>query len=223
MTLNVLEAVRREAPDAAVLLAGSGEVYGAPEALPVTEDARLRPQNPYAVSKAACDLLGGQYADAHGLRVVRTRSFNSAGPDQSEEYVVGTLTRQVAQAELAGERGVELATGNVDSRRDFTDVRDVARAYRSALALPSGVYNVCSGVSTSVRELIEGLSRLTALELTHVVNSERTRAHDPPEIVGSPRRLQEATGWKPELALEQTLRDALAAWRERLSGEATAR
>ena len=102
MTVNLLEAVRQEAPEAAVVLVSSGEVYGPPERLPVDESAPLRPQNPYAVSKAACDLLGGQYADAHGLRIVRMRAFNHAGPGQSDDYVVGTLTRQVAEAEAAG-------------------------------------------------------------------------------------------------------------------------
>ena len=98
MTLNLLEAVRAEAPAAAVVLVSSGQVYGAPDALPVTEDAPLAPGNPYAVSKAACDLLGAQYAEAHGMRVVRMRPFNHAGPGQSDEYVLGSLARQVAEA-----------------------------------------------------------------------------------------------------------------------------
>lgn len=217
MTLNVLEAVRNEAPEATALVTGSGEVYGPPAELPVTEDAPLRPQNPYAVSKAACDLLAGQYADGHGLRVVRTRAFNNAGPGQSDEYVVGTLARQVAQAELAGESSVELCLGNVDSRRDFTDVRDVVRAYRAALALPPGVYNVCSGESSSVRDLLELLREATDVELTHTVDPARARAHDVPEIVGSAARLREATGWEPRVPLAGTVRDAVAEWRERLS------
>src|SRR5439155_11348545 len=101
-TLNLLEAVRLEAPGARVVAVGSGEAYGTPERLPVSEDAPLRPQNPYAVSKAAADLLAGMYADARGLAVVRTRSFNHAGPGQSETYVVGSLTRQVAAGLAAG-------------------------------------------------------------------------------------------------------------------------
>jgi GDP-4-dehydro-6-deoxy-D-mannose reductase len=217
MTVNVLEAVRRSAPDAAVLLVGSGEIYGAPERLPVGEEAPLRPQNPYAVSKAACDLLGGQYADAHGLRVVRTRSFNHAGPGQSDEYVVGTLTRQVAEAELAGADEAVLQVGNLDAARDFTDVRDVVRAYAAAVELPAGAYNVCSGRSVSVAELVELLGRVARVEVRAEVDPERVRAHEVPEIRGSPERLQEATGWRPEIPLEQTLADALAAWRERLA------
>jgi GDP-4-dehydro-6-deoxy-D-mannose reductase len=217
MTLNLLEAVRREAPDAPVLLVGSGEIYGAPERLPVTEEAPLRPQNPYAVSKAACDLLGGQYADAYGLRVVRTRSFNHAGPGQSEEYVVGTLTRQVAEAELAGRAQALLRVGNLEAARDFTDVRDVVRAYTALVEQPAGAYNICSGRSVSVRELVELLGRVADVDVRAEVDPERVRAHEVPEIRGSAARLQEATGWRPEIPLEGTLADALAAWRDRLA------
>jgi len=217
MTLNVLEAVRREGPGAPALLVGSGEIYGNPERLPVDEDARLRPQNPYAVSKAGCDLLGGQYADAHKLGVVRIRTFNHAGPGQSEEYVVGTLTRQVAEAELAGRGEARLRVGNLDAARDFTDVRDVVRAYAAAVELPAGVYNVCSGRSVSVLELVEELGRVASVEVRAEVDPERVRAHEVPEIRGSADRLREATGWEPEIPLERTLSDALAVWRERLA------
>lgn len=213
-TLNVLEAVRAEAPSAAVLLAGSGEVYGTPARLPVDEDAPLRPQNPYAVSKAACDLLGAQYADAYGLRVVRTRAFNHAGPGQSDRYVVGALSRQVAEAEAAGLAEVVIRTGNADTRRDFTDVRDVVRAYALAISLESGTYNVCSGRTASVRDLLALLDGATDLTLRHEVDPARVRAHDVPEIRGSAERL---AGWMPEIPLERTVADAVEWWRTTLS------
>jgi GDP-4-dehydro-6-deoxy-D-mannose reductase len=217
MTLSVLEAVRREAPEAAVVLAGSGEIYGAPETLPIDEDARLRPQNPYAVSKAACDLLGGQYADAHGLSVVRTRAFNHAGPGQSDEYLVGTLARQVAEAEDAGAETMLLRVGNVAARRDFTDVRDVARAYLAAAGLPAGAYNVCSGRSVSVAEIIDLLRACTRVEVSYEVDPERLRPHEVEEIRGSAELLGSRTGWRPEIPLERTIGDAVDAWRERLA------
>jgi GDP-4-dehydro-6-deoxy-D-mannose reductase len=216
MTLNLLNAVRDEAPDAAVVLLSSGEVYGPPERLPLTEDAPLRPQNPYAVSKAACDLLAGQYADAHGLRVVRVRAFNQAGPGQSDEYVVGTIARQVAEAEAAGGGEAVIRTGNPDSARDFTDVRDTARAYVAAASLPAGVYNVCSGTATSVRELVEMAARAAHVEVHHEVDAERLRSQDVPEVRGSADRLAEASGWRPEIPLSQTVADAIGYWRERL-------
>jgi GDP-4-dehydro-6-deoxy-D-mannose reductase len=216
MAVNLLEAVRLEAPQAAVVLVSSGEVYGPPERLPVDESASLRPQNPYAVSKVGCDLLGGQYADAHGLRVVRVRPFNHAGPGQSDEYVVGTLTRQVAEAEAAGAREAIVRTGNPDSARDFTDVRDVVRAYVAAAGLEPGAYNVCSGATATVRDLVELVSAAARIPVRHEVDPERVRAHDVPEVRGSAERLRSATGWTPAIPLEQTVADALAAWRERM-------
>jgi GDP-4-dehydro-6-deoxy-D-mannose reductase len=215
MTLNLLEAVRLEAPDARVLHASSGEVYGRPERLPVDEDAPLRPQNPYATSKAACDLLAAQYADAHGLQVVRTRAFNHAGPGQPDDYVIGTLTRQVAEAEARGDSEAVLRTGNPDSRRDFTDVRDVVRAYAAAARLEPGAYNVCSGRTASVRELIALVEAAARVTVRHEVDPERVRAHDVAEVRGSAARLREASGWEPELPLEQTVADALDYWRAR--------
>jgi GDP-4-dehydro-6-deoxy-D-mannose reductase len=216
MAANLLEAVRLEAPEAAVVVAGSGEVYGPPAALPVDEDAPLRPQNPYAVSKAACDLLAAQYADAFGMRVVRMRAFNHAGPGQSDEYVVGTLTRQVAEAEAAGCEEVLLRTGNPDSARDFTDVRDVARAYVAAGSLDGGAYNVASGSAVTVRDLIELVRSASRLPVRHEVEPARMRPHDVPEVRGSSARLLEATGWRPEIPLERTVADALEDWRKRL-------
>jgi len=216
MTLNVLNAVRDEAPEATVVLASSGEIYGPPDRLPVTEDERLRPQNPYAVSKAACDLLAGQYADAHGLRVVRVRAFNQAGPGQSEVYVVGTIARQIAEARAAGSDEVVIRTGNPDSARDFTDVRDTVRAYVAAAGLPAGAYNACSGIATSIRELVALAGRAGGVRVRHEVDAARVRPIDVPEVRGSAERLASATGWRPEIPLEQTLADAIDHWRTRL-------
>jgi GDP-4-dehydro-6-deoxy-D-mannose reductase len=216
MTAHVLEAVRLEAPEAAVVVVGSGEVYGPPARLPVDEHAPLRPQNPYAVSKAACDLLGGQYADAFEMRVLRMRPFNHAGPAQSDDYVVGTLTRQVAEAEVAGREEAVIRTGNPDSARDFTDVRDVVRAYVAAASAASGAFNVASGRAVSVRDLIELVRSAARLPVRHEIDAGRVRAHDVPEVRGSAERLREATGWRPEIPLERTVADALDDWRERL-------
>ncbi len=217
MTLSLLEAVRHEAPEARVLIAGTGEVYGAPASLPVTEDAPLAPQNPYALSKATCDLLGQLYERAWGLTVVRTRAFNHAGPGQSDDYVIGTLTRQVAAAEVANADSVVIRTGNPDSARDFTDVRDVVRAYDAAIGLDSGVYNVASGRSLTVNELIEAIRAQTRLEVRHEVDQDRVRHHDVREVRGSAARLREATGWEPSVPLEETVADAIAWWRDELA------
>ena len=132
----------------------SGEVYGPPASLPVDESAPLRPQNPYAVSKASADLLAGFYADAHGLRVIRARPFNHAGPGQEPTYAIASFARQAA---AGAER---IVTGNPDTRRDYTDVRDVVRAYRLlAERAEPGIYNVCSGRTASAGELVAMLGR----------------------------------------------------------------
>jgi GDP-4-dehydro-6-deoxy-D-mannose reductase len=220
MTLSLLEAVRHETPDARVLIAGTGDAYGPPDSLPVTEEAPLAPENPYALSKATCDLLGRLYARAWGLSVVRTRAFNHAGPGQTDDYVVGTLTRQVAAAEVAGEDSVVIRTGNPDSARDFTDVRDVVRAYDAAIDLESGAYNIASERGVTVNELIEAIRKQTRLEIRHEVDPERVRRHDVREIRGSAARLREATGWHPQIALEQTLADAITWWRDELAQSA---
>jgi GDP-4-dehydro-6-deoxy-D-mannose reductase len=216
MTANLLEAVRLEAPDARVVVVGSGEVYGPPERLPVDEAAPLRPQNPYAVSKAAGDLLAGQYADAFGLHVVRVRPFNHAGPGQSDEYVVGTLTRQVAEAEANGADEVVVRTGNPNSARDFTDVRDMVRAYIAAADLDPGAWNAASGRAVTVSSLLDLVRAAARLPVRHEVEQSRVRAHDVPEVRGSADRLREATGWRPEIPLERTVADALDTWRDAL-------
>ena len=143
------------------MVAASSELYGPPAQLPVDESAPLRPQNPYAVSKAGADLLAGFFADAHGLRVVRARAFNHAGPGQEPIYAIASFTRQIAAGIVAGEETVRVVTGNPDARRDYTDVRDVVRAYRElADSAEPGVYNVCSGRPASAAELLAALGRV---------------------------------------------------------------
>ena len=216
MTLNVLEAVRTQAPGAALVLVGSGQAYGNAGLLPVTEEAPLEPLSPYAVSKAACDMLGRQYAVAHAMHVVRLRPFNHAGPGQADEYVLGSLASQVAAAELRGASEAVLRTGDTASARDFTDVRDVVRAYVLAAEAEAGAYNVCSGRRTTIGELIDLLDAEAHVPVRHEVDPQRLRTHDAGGICGSHGRLTAATGWKPEIPLEQTVRDTLAWWRRRL-------
>jgi GDP-4-dehydro-6-deoxy-D-mannose reductase len=200
MTLNVLDAVRTEAPEAVVVAVASGEIYGAPEELPVDESAPLRPQNPYAVSKASADLLAGFYADAHGLRVIRARAFNHAGPGQDSSFAISSFARQAAEG---AER---IVTGNPATRRDYTDVRDVVRAYRLlAERGEPGVFNVCSGRATSTAELVAMLGR--------ECDGAEPRPNEVMELRGSYERLRAATGWEPEIPLEQTVQDTLTWWR----------
>jgi GDP-4-dehydro-6-deoxy-D-mannose reductase len=211
MTLNVLEAVRAEAPEATVVAVASGEVYGPPERLPVDESAPLRPQNPYAVSKASSDLLAGFYADAHGLRVIRARAFNHSGPGQAPTYAIASFAKQVAES---SDDPIRIVIGNPDTRRDYTDVRDVVRAYRLlAERADPGIYNVCSGRTASAAELVAGLAEAAGVAVEYVVDPALVRAHEVMELRGSFDRLRSATGWEPEIPLARTLSDSLASWR----------
>jgi GDP-4-dehydro-6-deoxy-D-mannose reductase len=217
MSVAVLEAVRAAAPDAVVVAVSSGEVYGPPSTLPVDESALLRPQNPYAVSKAATDLLAGFYADAHRLRVIRPRAFNHAGPGQEPMYAIASFSRQAAEAAERGEDPIVFRTGNPDTRRDYTDVRDVVRAYRLlAERAEPGIYNVCSGRSTSAREILELLARAAGAGLDHRIDPALVRAHEVMEVRGDPARLKAVTGWEPEIPLERTLADTVEWWRAQL-------
>lgn len=220
MAVNLLSAVSVHAADARVVLAGSGEVYGPPVTLPLDEQHPLRPQNPYAVSKASTDLLGGYYSDAQGLDVVRSRAFNHAGPGQSDTYVVASLARQLAAARLAGERPARIVTGNAQVRRDFTDVRDVVAGYRALAHAPAGAYNVCSGEAPSIAELLARLGEQAGWEIDHTVDPALVREHEVPEVRGSHAKLTAATGWTPETGLDRTLSDTLEWWTERLTHDA---
>ncbi|WP_028064605.1 GDP-mannose 4,6-dehydratase [Solirubrobacter soli] len=219
MTAAVLEAVKRAAPDAVVISVGSGEEYGPPETVPTTEAHPLRPQNPYAVSKASSGLLARFYADAHGLRVIHARAFNHAGPGQEPIYAIANFARQFA--ENAGDDPITIVTGSPDTRRDFTDVRDVVRAYRllAERGVAGAVLNVCSGVTRSARELLVALGEVAGVAVDHQVDPAKVRAHEVFEIRGANDAIEAATGWRPEIPLETTLRDTLAWWRGRQTGD----
>lgn len=218
--VELLEAIRSEAPQARVVWVSSCEVYGTPESLPLREDAPVRPASPYAVSKVAGEQLARVYADAYGLDLVCARPFSHTGPGQRSIFIVSSLARQAAAALLAGAEGLRVLTGNPETRRDFSDVRDVVGAYRELAARPEcrGAYNVCSGRSVSTSEQVELLASLVApLPVEHVVDPARVRPREVMELVGSPERLAAATGWRARIPLEQTVRQMVAWWRERLA------
>jgi GDP-4-dehydro-6-deoxy-D-mannose reductase len=216
-TVNLLEAVRLSAPAARVLMVGSGEQYGEPARLPMDEQHPQRPRNPYALSKAATDLAAGFYADTHGLHVVRARAFNHAGPGQAGLYVSASFARQIAEAEARDPGGtIEVVTGNLETRRDFTDVRDVVRAYWMLLeAAAPDAYNVCRGESVRTADILATLAQEARVEVEQRTDPQLVREGEVMEIRGSHDKLTEATGWMPEISLEQTLRDTLDWWRDR--------
>ncbi len=214
---HLLEAVRRRAPGARVLLVGTSNVYGSapPDALPFDESAPLRPGSPYAWTKAAADLLGAAYA-RRGLCVLRIRPFNHTGPGRPDRFVESSLARQIAEIEL-GRRPPRLEVGNLDAVRDFLDVDDVVEAYARLLgpAAPPGVYNVASGRAVPVRALLDALLAHSPARPQVEVRPERWRPAD--AIVGRAAKLTQATGWAPRRSLEDTLGRLLAWWREQLA------
>jgi GDP-4-dehydro-6-deoxy-D-mannose reductase len=214
-TSVLLEAIRSISPASTVLLVSSAEVYGAvqPSQLPITEDAPLAPVSPYAASKAAAEMLGIQAALGFGLAVIRARSFNHIGPGQSADFVVSALAKRMVQAQRSGDRVIPV--GNLSARRDFTDVRDVVRAYRllSLRGKPAKAYNICSGKSIEIAAIARQLIDLTEVEMTLERDESLFRPVDVPELRGDASRLSEETGWKPEVTLERSLADVLDYWR----------
>ncbi len=222
--VSVLEAVRLGLPDARLIWVGTCESYGPPSTLPVTEDAPMNPANPYAVSKTTGDLLAAVYAEAHGLDIVRARPFNHAGPGQRPIFIVSSLAQQAAQGRVAGESSIQIVTGNPDTRRDFTDVRDVVRAYRllAERGRAGAVYNVSSARSVSAADQIALLSELVApTVIDHVVDPARVRAHEVMDLCGSNDRIRADTGWSPEIPFRQTMLDTLQWWEHELRQSAT--
>ena len=211
-TVNLLDAVRSHAPGARVLVVSTGDVYGQADEIPTPETAPFRPTSPYAASKAAAELAAGQFARA-GSDVVVTRAFQHEGPGRDERFAVGSWAAQIARAEETG-RGTVLV-GDLSPRRDITDVRDVTRAYEALLdpSVPPGTYNVASGHSVAMREVLDILVSLARCPIEVEEDPTRFRASEVTELSGDPSKLRAATGWAPAIPLEQTLADALDAAR----------
>lgn len=208
----VLAAARRCGTDPAVLVTSSAEVYGAvtdPSRLPLTERSPTAPLTPYAASKLAAEALVAQAHLGHGQRVITVRPFNHIGPGQSPEFAVPALAGRIVDAARTGAAAIPV--GNLSARRDFTDVRDVVRAYRLLVEAgePGGVYNVCSGRDVSIQEIADRLCDLAGSTVELETDPSLVRPVEVPVLRGDPTRLQQATGWKPELDLDLTLADVL--------------
>ncbi len=220
-TSNVLEAARR-ADAGRVLVVSSAEVYGRvePSGLPVAETVAMGPVTPYGASKAAAEMVCVQFGLGRGLDVIRARAFNHLGPGQSDRFAAAALAARIAANERSGDRSVPV--GNLHARRDFTDVRDVVRAYRllAEHGAAGEAYNVCRGGARSVSELAEALIAKARHPMHLATDGDLLRPMDVPELTGDPSKLHDATGWRPEIPLEQTLDDLLDYWRRRTAGPA---
>ncbi|MEJ7653337.1 MAG: GDP-mannose 4,6-dehydratase [Chloroflexia bacterium] len=201
-----------------VLVAGSSEEYGrvGPEQLPLTEETPLAPVSPYGVGKAAQSLLALSLYRSVGLHVVVLRPFNHIGPGQTDRFVVPSFARQIARIE-AGLDEQALRVGNLDSRRDFTDVRDIARAYALAaeFAEPGETFNLGSGVSVPIQWVLEQLLAMSGVEIVVESDPARMTPSDIPDLRADASKFAAAAGWRPQIALEQSLREVLEYERHR--------
>ena len=217
---NIFEAVRVQGLDPVIQIAGSSEEYGLvlPDEVPIKESNPLRPLSPYAVSKVAQDLLAYQYFKSYGMKTIRTRGFNHTGPRRGEVFVTSNFAKQIASIE-AGLKEPIIRVGNLDAQRDFTDVRDMVRAYWLAVtqATPGEVYNLASGQAVTIRELLDRLLALSDSEVDVQVDPERLRPSDVEILLGDFSKFRSDTGWEPTIPLDQTLKDTLDYWRQKLS------
>ena len=214
-SLNILEAIRQLGVKTKVHLAGTSEEYGDAqygEGI-ITEEALPNPLSPYAISKLAMDHLGRLYAKSYGMHVVVTRAFNHAGPGRGEMYAESAFAKQIVEIERGTREFVE--HGNLESIRNYTDVRDIVRAYEMAIDLPTGIYNICSNQSVTMQEIMDMLVKHAKVNIETKVNPALYRPADFSFKIPSCEKFTSLTGWEPEYKLEQTMADVLQTWRDR--------
>ncbi len=215
-TRNLLDAVAAAKISPIILVVSSLQIYGKPDRLPIREDASLRPASPYAESKAEQERLCREYGDKKKLKIIISRSFNHTGPGQSADFVWPSFAKQIAEIE-AGKRK-ELNVGNLDVERDFSDVRDIVKAYLLAIkkCKPGEIYNICSGKAYNIGKMLDVMKSYSTAKVKVVVDSSRVRKEDVPVLYGDNSKFAKATGWKPEIPFEKTLKDILEYWRKQV-------
>ncbi len=222
MQLNIFESVRHHNLDPLIQVALSSEEYGLvhPNEVPITETNPLRPLSPYAVSKVGQDMLAYQYCQSYGLKVIRTRAFNHEGPRRGDVFVTSTFAKQIAEAE-AGLRPAIIYHGNLDAQRDWTDVRDMVRAYWLAVhkCTPGEDYVICSEVARTVRSMLEYLLSLAKVKIECRVDPTRLRPSDVQILLGDSTKFRKQTGWQPTISFEKTMEDLLDYWRHELKSK----
>jgi len=216
--VHLFEAIRLLQLDPVVQIACSSEQYGLvlPDEVPIRETNPLRPLSPYAVSKVTQDFLGYQYFQSYGIKTVRTRGFNHTGPRRGEVFVTSNFARQIARIE-AGLQPAVIRVGNLDAVRDFTDVRDMVRAYWLAATKgrPGEVYNIASGKGITIRAMLDLLLSMSSATVKIEIDPDRLRPSDVEVLLGDASKFHADTGWRPEIPFERTMRDLLDYWRER--------
>lgn len=219
--INIIEALRELNSSCKMLSVGSAEEYGqvGSNELPLVETYCTQPVSPYGAARVLQNNLVTIYAKNFGLNLTHTRSFNHIGPYQNEHFVIGSFTKQISEQLNAGKNDIELITGDTEVIRDFTDVRDVVRAYY--LLLLKGkrgeTYNVCSNVGYRLKDIITLLGKLTHTNIKCITNPNHFRPTENKEIRGSYEKLRQETGWKPEIKIEQSLSDLFEYWKMRIT------
>lgn len=218
--INLLEAIRECGIPARIQIACSSEEYGLvhEDELPIKETNPTRPLSPYAVSKVAQDLLGYQYAQSYKMFIVRTRAFNHTGPRRGEVFASSNFAQQIAMIE-AGLQEPVIRVGNLDAKRDFSDVRDIVRGYWLSLEKgePGDVYNLCSGRAYAIREMLDMLLKMSSHRITIEQDPQRVRPSDVPVLLGDGTKFFKQTGWKTEIPFSKTLEDLLNYWRSKVN------
>ena len=219
----VLDAVAQTDRETTVVVVSTGQVYGAvnEQSMPLSESSAKRPRSPYAASKLCAEVLGRQAADSRMARAIIVRPFNFAGPGQEPTFVCSDFARQIAVAEASGSGG-RIRVGNLEARRDFTHVHDMARGFQAAAehGRPGAAYNLCSGRGVSIQEVLDELLALSASEIAVDIDRERFRPVDVPLFVGDGSLALRELGWRPEISMTQTLQQTLEYWRERVRADA---
>ena len=215
--VNIFEAVRRVEINPRIQIAGSSEEYGLVlvDEIPVKETNPLRPLSPYAVSKVAQDMMGYQYFKSFGMDIVRTRAFNHTGPRRPSVFVCSDFAKQLVEAEL-GLRDPVIKVGNLEAKRDFTDVRDTVIGYWMSLekGLAGDIYNICSGNCFRIQDILDMLMDITKSKVKIVQDKDRMRPSDVPVLHGDNTKFKSLTGWEPKIPFDQTLSDLVDHWRE---------
>lgn len=215
---NLFDAVKEFSSGSIIQVSCSAEEYGVvgEDEMPIREDFPLRPASPYALSKVILDHTARFYFQAYGVKTIRTRAFNQTGPGQGPNFALSDFAKQIAEIEI-GLRDPVLMVGNLEAKRDFTDVRDFVKALW--LIVIKGrwgdVYNVCSGKAYSIRHMLDLMVSKSRKEIEIRVEPSRLREIDVPVLMGSNRKLKEQTGWQPEIAIGQTMSDLIEYWRKR--------
>ncbi len=218
--LNMAEAVRKSGIHCRILSVGSSEEYGnvSESDIPLSESRQLQPISPYAIARVSQEMLSKCYVDSMNLDIVLTRSFNHIGPRQRDIFVIPSFVKQIQTGKDAGLTEIELLTGNLEIIRDFLDVRDVVRAYY--LLLTKGkkgeLYNICSGVGYTLKDVIAQIAELEGVSVTTVTDPEKIRPNDNMIIIGDNKKLCTETGWKPTYTLRQSLEDMIAYYRRKI-------